>query len=41
MKTLLITVVMMAFALGIAHADDASKGDEQPTGVTSIIREIR
>jgi hypothetical protein len=41
MKTLVITVLMMIFALQIAQANDSAKSDDNTQGPTSIIREIR
>lgn len=41
MKTLMITALMMVFAIQIASAGEVSKGHDDNSGSPRIIREIR
>lgn len=41
MKTLMITVLMMVFAIQFAQANEVSKGHDDNSGSPRIIREIR
>lgn len=41
MKTLIISALMMVFAVQFSHAGEVSKGHNESSGSPRIIREIR